>query len=399
VSTAGSHAQTDVATAASRPSKNNRPAAAKGGETAKSDNRPEPIPDDGRAGRPLSVTPGERLRQECTIEREATADHTAVPWRSAVAEWRDWLRDYRKSHLEYESPEGERVRVPLENSYQPRYANRYYARFKGLERQITDEYDDLHTVMLTFTGSHRNANGGWRCPADHIREVVESWAGGVKQELHRTLRGKNWEYARILEPHQDGYGHVHMAIFVEGEVNAGDFEPVMQKHVEKCQIAGSDAHTVENAVSVNSVDPNAEEAEEGPIANLGSYLSEYLGAYGEEPDERPANVQMFYSVTWATNTRRVNFSRGASEMIREDDRERRREQTETRPEDRGGEEEIVIDAEAEEVRLPDHQGEWAAEQLVRVDRGEREEFDVSAGGIDMRTITGSPSADPPPQMG
>ena len=89
---------------------------------------------------------------------------------------------------------------------------------------------------------------------------------------------------------------------------------------------------------------------------------------------------MCYAVTWATNTRRVEFSNGAQEMVRDDRKRQRREEAGVTPEDRGGDE--------------DDGPTWTATEIVVVEDGEPRGGEPSAGGVRTRRIDGRPGADP-----
>jgi hypothetical protein len=338
----------------------------------------------GTALRPLSVEEGRPLRDEAVHELEGGPQ--ARPWYAVVGEWRRWYADYRSMHVEYEGPDGETARTQLENSYQPEYGKRYYARLKDLERGIEREYESLTTAMLTFSASTLNAEGSPRCPADHMRDIAGGWDTARKQ-LHQVLSGENWEYAKVWEPHSGGergpggYGHLHVAVFVEsGDVQAERFAPVMDSYVSRCGPAGREAHTVENAVSVNS-----------DVQNLGSYISEYIGIFGEETLNRPMTEQMFYAVTWATGTRRLDFSNGAQGIIAG---EKFRRETGLRPEDRGAAERAREGRESAE-------GEgagWSVESICTVRHGSPEYADPTTGGADRTVIAGRKGVDPPPEL-
>jgi hypothetical protein len=365
----------------SRPSKNNRQGPHEGGQPSETAVAPADLPE-GTGLRPISVEPGRRLRDEAV--QELSDGPQARPWYAVVSEWRDWYDGYRRSNIEFEGEHGETVRTELENSYMPSYGRRYYAKLKDFERGVSREYDGLTTVMLTFTASHRNAEGGWRCPADHMRNIMDGYDAARKQ-LYHVLDGQRWEYARVWEPHADGYGHLHLAVFVEdgGDLAAEDFAPVMRSHVENCQPAGSEAHAVDgDAVSVRS-----------DVNNLGSYISEYIGIFGDETLERPITEQMFYAVTWATNTRRVDFSNGAQDLMK---KEHFRRDTGLRPDDRGGE---SLER-WKETGDPDGGGsEWSVASICTV-RDRRPEYaDPTTGGVETTPITGRPGMDPPPERG
>jgi hypothetical protein len=387
----------------SRPSKTNRQGQAQGHE------RPDSVgPDDmpnGTGRRPVSVEPGRTLRDEAVIE--TSEGPQAKPWYSVLGEWREWIADYRSMHMEYEGPNGERTRTRLENSYQPRYGKRYYAKLKDLERGIEREYENLTTVMLTFSASNLNSEGFRRCPADHMRDIADGW-GTCRKQLHQVLSGYNWEYAKVWEPHDSGYGHMHVAVFVEADgLESERFKPVMGSYVENTKPAGTEAHDVENAVSVND-----------NVENLGTYISEYIGIFGDETLARPMKEQMFYAVTWATQTRRVEFSNGGQELMK---REQFRRETGLEPEridsdvvddwdgrSSGGGSTgresgenlsgVEIDPEGETVERTDTGGGWDVESICTVRGGEPEYSDPTSGGVSGTEIQGRVGVDLPAEV-
>jgi hypothetical protein len=280
-----------------------------------------------RAARPISVRGGTKLRDEAASEKYGEQErYRSKTWSAVLNEFLKWYNGYRDAELVFNDPDGEEVRGDMENSHMPEYGKRYYAKTKAFERQVVKEYDDLHSVFITFSGSSENANGGWRCPADHLRDVIETWrpdrGRGVYHVVRDVLTGKDWEYVIVVEKHRSGYGHVHCGIFVDSEVTEEEFHPVIDTHLRKCEIAGRSAHDYhspdpeDRPIVVNKIDPG--NAEEGSIGNLGSYLAEYIGAYGEELFDRGLDELMFRAAAWATGSQIVRFSKGANEMIARD---------------------------------------------------------------------------------
>jgi hypothetical protein len=359
--------------------------------------RDEAVMVDDGDGRPMPVYRlGEGERPE--------GERRGRPTYRVLNEWREWMRSYESAHIEYESPEGETVRSKLENSYQEQYANRYYARIKDFERGVHRAYgDDLTTAMLTFTASSESDNGGPRCPADHMMEIREGWRT-ARKVLHKVLDGRTWQYVRIWEPHQSGYGHLHVGVFVQGDVSAERFRPVFESYTSNVEAAGSEAHAVEGDGAAISVNENVE--------NLGSYLSEYIGQYGEKLTERSLNEQIFYATTWATNTRRVDFSNGAQRLIAF---EEFRRETGLRPEDRGGGREAFerwkagesggsSSGDSKAASGDDEGGDgsgkgsadaWGVRNITYVESRQRQRVDPSAGGVSMTRIDGRSGMDPP----
>jgi len=387
----------------SRPSMNNRPGPKSAGTGPNAEVGPSDLPG-GTAFRPLSVEDGRGLRDEAVLvdsgdgmeplDRVGTypedAERQARPVYRVVNEWRDWYDGYRNAHIEYEDPNGETVRSPLENSFQPEYGKRYYAKLKAFEREVERQFQGLKTVMLTFSATNENAKGGRRCPADHMRDIADGW-NAARKALHRVLGGFRSENARVWEPHQSGYGHLHVAIFVEDpddDLDAESFRPVMQSYVRNTGPAGSAAHGLNcmgmgDAVSVNR-----------DVNNLGSYISEYIGIFGEEPTERPVSEQMFYATCWATGTRRVDFSNGAHELMAMDEF---RQETGLTPEDRGGDcFDQWRDGETDQTAAEsDESGSWRVDSICTVRGREPSYGDPTAGGQRLTAIDGRSGVDPP----
>lgn len=293
------------------------------------------------------------------------------------------------------------------NSHMPQYGDRYYARLKAFERQIIKEYDDPHSVMLTLSGSSRNANDGWRCPADHLRDVVESWrpsrGRGVYHTLRYVLDGRQWEYAIVVEKHLSGYGHVHCAVFVDGEVTESEFHSVIDAHLRKCEIAGADAHDYhspdedDRPISVKRIDPNADDAES--IANLGSYIGEYIGAYGEALFDRGLDELMFRAAAWATGTQIVRFSKGANEMIERDRgiRATDKPQTRVRP-NPAFDPELHANPDAEVIPFEVEDPGWSIVGVARKQGDTEQVFELHRSNVVWREIDDASQLDPPKSM-
>jgi hypothetical protein len=227
----------------------------------------------------------------------------AVRWGEAVHRWRDYIRESRETSVVFEHAEGDRVKGGSPNRFDPEYADKQYAKLKDLERGLRENWGKLlYTAMLTFTASSTTEGGEPAPPVDHLEDLTGTWEA-VRRELNRVLEGREWEYLWILEPHKSGYLHRHLAVFVKGPVNRGEFAPVIEAHVQNCDRAGWDAHDVEDdsTISVKHVgaDRNQEE-----IGNLGTYLAEYLGTYGEDALEAPEHQQLANALLWGTGKRR-----------------------------------------------------------------------------------------------
>lgn len=378
------------------------------------------LPD--RLARPAAVREKTKLREDC-VRYEGSTPETAENVRSrsmsaVIREFLGWYNDYRFAHLRFKNPEGEIVRSKMENSHQPDYGNKYYARFKGLERQMLKEFDNPQTAMLTFSGSSKNAVGEWRCIIDHLRDVIDSWRPARGRGVYHALRDAldvpevdRWEYALAVEHHKSGYGHVHVGVFVDGEISEKMFRPVIDKHLEVCDIAHRSGHDYfhddpeKKPISVN---PLADDAENG-INNMASYLAEYIGAVdgGELFDRSPEEI-LFRAASWASTTQRVRFSTGANELIQAD----RESYVDYRPGagvsgpvtsswSNEATEEKINDAVEDPDRSPAEYLErsgpagWTLEGVGRVDDEGETVFDVDTDTVRYLEIAGAEGLDPP----
>lgn len=364
------------------------------------------------AHRPVSVVESTTLREDASRSRHDDG-YRSKSWSEVLREFLGWYNDYRWMHLRFRDPNGELVRAPMLNSHMPAYGDVYYAKLKALERQVIREFDNPHVVMLTLTGSTRNGAGGPRCPADHLRDVVDPFGSNVRPALHRSLDVDRWEYAKVLEHHSSGYGHMHVAVFVDGEVSEADFRPAIDAHLRHCDIAHRDAHDyhhpdeVRRPISVNridpDVDPNADDVE--AVSNLGSYIAEYIGSHGEELFDRSLAELGFRAACWATGTQRVTFSPGANELIAAE-----------LPTDDDGEvieiparykRGVDIEDVKETVRDPEKNIEdllnggpegWSLDGIGMVDEDGESRHDVENSGIEYVEIEGAEHLDPPNSM-
>ncbi|MDB9281786.1 hypothetical protein PN415_18365 [Halorubrum ezzemoulense] len=311
--------------------------------------------------RPLTERDGVTLRLEARDWGALDGDR-ADSWATTTDRWRDYVRDKEDVETVFEDVSGNRAQGSKPHRFDPEYADKQYAKLKDLERGISEEYGKrLHTAMLTFTASSTDADGDPLPPVDHFDGLLSSW-DAIRRALDRALDGRRYERLAILEPHQSGYLHVHMAVFVDGRVRSSRFDPVIEAHVRNCDLAEWDAHDLDadSTISVRhaGADRDAQDSGDEALDELAIYLAEYLGTYGDDPLDQPEHVQAANALLWATGRQRWRPSNGAQSYM------------------------------ATEPREPD--SEWSVVG-VEVD-GEFRPADPENGGVD-RFTTGT---DPPP---
>jgi len=337
------------------------------------------------AHRPIADTHGVRVRPECfeeeveeyevalddggTVRREEIAAREAVPVWQAVGEMLEWHEEYHRSALRLEygeegEPTHELLDVDLDNSWMAAYQEQERAKLKALERetcgyegceecetrwcQSPDDHDtervsgrfEEPVVVLTS----RTASGVGRSPVDHAREIAGAWTdGGVRRSLRYVvdklgLAADEWVRWTQGEPHTGkragaGYGentghhHPHdVMIFDEaaadGEITAGTFRPVIEKHVEECAGAGPVAHDLDvedwegDAEEVGTVE--VKRAEEEIEESVASYAAAYLANESKDLLERSPEYLMWAATMWATGTQKGIKSDSANHAIEAD---------------------------------------------------------------------------------
>jgi hypothetical protein len=198
----------------------------------------------------------------------------------------------------------------------------YFAQLKGALREFLGgerpsggecdgQFENPHIAFLTRSAS--STPGGRRLPpVDHANALAESWEP-VYHTLRNTMRalgftlGEDWAYDRRWEPHggdrgggaNHAYAHEHVVVVVDGEVNQEMFSKVMDKHVEACDPAGADAHTVDEAVNVKAA---------GDMGNVAAYVADYTGIKPKDLLERSTEYLGFAATVSAANLRTISRS-------------------------------------------------------------------------------------------
>jgi len=285
--------------------------------------------------RPLTDRDGITLRNEVRdLDHLNINENRPISWDLATDRWRNYILDKEDVQSVFENSVGDRIQGSKPHRFHPEYADKQYAKLKDLERGISEAYGKrLHTTMLTFTASSTDDFGNPLPPVDHLDGLLESW-DSIRRSLDRVLDGTRYERLAILEPHKSGYIHIHMAVFVDGKVTSTQFEPVIESHVNNCDLAGWTAHDLEkdDTISVRHAGADRQpgynhalaegiEYDSDTISELAIYLAEYLGTYGDDPLDTPEHIQSANAVLWATGRQRWRPSNGAQQHMSTDPRD------------------------------------------------------------------------------
>jgi hypothetical protein len=206
-----------------------------------------------------------------------------------------------------------------------------YAKIKALEAEASEKWENVYCSMITLTNSS-NWNGKYAPPIDFLNELLNSW-DKARSQIHRIFDSNDeYVYLRILEPHESGYPHQHIAILTDKEIAPRDFQGLVNSHVKNCGHATKDAHKVisekeqlkrKKRASERGNSPDlgcvSVEKQDDEKAGIGAYVGAYLGKQLAEDDilEADWNEKLFYSLMWLTGKRRFNPSNSANRMIKE----------------------------------------------------------------------------------
>lgn len=267
------------------------------------------------------ASPGQKVRPEAVYGPEDRKK--PLTWGKVRENWEKWFRSYDGKWIQFdrankETGEVKKVKWPMTNSYQDDYLERYYARLKQLDRGLKLHWGpgNIQTMMLTFTASNRDGETLVE-PADHINQIKRAYRK-ARQVLNYNLEGVEWEYVAVVEPHKSGYAHIHLAVFAKkADLGDGQLEQAgeraLSSYVKNCRLAQNAAHKADGDEAALSINDDVE--------NISSYISEYLDIYwddqGSDLEDKPEYLRRFYALCWVTKTRRIMFSQGANEIVRE----------------------------------------------------------------------------------
>lgn len=330
-----------------------------------------------RARLPLTREEGRRVRKELTrVEREEWTSEPARDWEESVSgetvtvrepvTWGEAVEELLRSHensrntvlnLKYgpeSHPEHEEWSKPARTRWMPEYQKRFFAGMKGWLRELTGgerpsggetsgSFDDPHIALVTRSASAKPGDERV-APLDHDAALSESWSD-VYHTLRNTMRsldlpiGEGWQYDRRQEPHKGErggganwcYTHEHIVIVTDGEVTPSDLRPVVEKHVESCELAGRAAHDLDvddwdrNRSDVDTV--TIKPADE--LEHTANYVADYCGIQPVDLLERDVEYLAWAAIKHANNTKTMSRSDAAVRAAKADACKQRAEHPET----------------------------------------------------------------------
>ncbi len=370
----------------------------------------------------LTDVPGQKLRESLLEEHRTEVevepltdqeDGTTVfeldkrvplTWEAAVEQLLESYEDSRNTTLKLERgyeghPEHDVFHKDAETSWMTSYQKRYFAELKGWVRETiggtrpsggdcAGKFENPHVAILTRTASSV-PTGDRLAPVDHATDVDEAWSP-VYDKIRNHLRSlgfdsDDWDYYRKEEPHTSErggsmnrcYTHEHTMLIVDGAVTAEDFRPILEKHVEKCDAAGADAHRnkpcaehADNAASdwnaavsgCPDCDTPVSVLPADEVEDVAAYVASYTGIKPAGLLERSVEYIAWAATQWAANRKRRTRSNAAGWAATADACKQRFESDKSDQEVNHGEEIAVSDRRGVEFECAECGSPWGIDQ-------------------------------------
>lgn len=213
----------------------------------------------------------------------ASPDHDALPGIYTsddgvyIKEWKQARRAYRRHR------NGEFF-SDFSNTLFRRSRADYY-RFLETDRQLQEKYTELSTALLSLRVPP-TSDSEYLSPLVTL-DALHDALGDVMAALCYRLRGYDYEYARVTAGTDEfATPHIHIYVWIDGRPSFEELEPVVEKFVEKCELAPSDGRGNRASEGALTFSHRPEVTDSGETAGI-KYIATQLPhiAYVEEMDD------------------------------------------------------------------------------------------------------------------
>jgi len=123
------------------------------------------------------------------------------------------------------------------------YAKQQYKRGMALDRQLLTEYENPTTVLLSLRMSPPDA--GRLTMLASLKTAADSTITQLRYRLQNApdapFEADEWEYMAVFAGTEErATPHLHIYVWVDGDVSRERFKPVVNKYVETCEFAPDD---------------------------------------------------------------------------------------------------------------------------------------------------------------
>ncbi|MFC7133747.1 MULTISPECIES: hypothetical protein [Salinibaculum] len=263
----------------------------------------------------LSARDGVNLREEAATEKGR-----AKSWSDVIDAFEDYIWRQQKAADTWFDEKGVR---PSSHRFTEEAAKDRHGRTLGVDRAARKLWgEDVTTVHVVRRARAFGENGQPQPPADHLADLLDGNSAVYAAYQRHIADHHGLTYARlsVLEPHSNGYAHLHDALWVhdpEGVVGETDIYPAVDAHVRAVDQArpryhGPDAVEVRHNPARREYDGDPDGV---PLATaLPREMTKYLGGFGPDDGERsnpsvPNVLQSdrgpmrFFALLWATGIR------------------------------------------------------------------------------------------------
>lgn len=174
-------------------------------------------------------------------------------------------------------------------------AKEKYAKTKDVERYCLREFDTLTTVWFSFVVPEKIPDGEWMDPKKHAQNFEEAHSATFRN-LKRRLQDYRHAGVWLRAARRTGYTHLHLAVWIEADLDAEHFYPVVDSFIRNAPNATPETNPYAKAVRVNQVtsddvvtpdNGNTEiDRERGATSRLPREIGGNIDALGTDTDIR-----------------------------------------------------------------------------------------------------------------
>jgi hypothetical protein len=261
----------------------------------------------------LTARGGLNLREEVV-----SCQGRAATWANALEEFEDYIWRTSKAADTWSEEKGVRAN---NHRFTEKSSKDKYGRTLGVDRKARELWgDSLTTVLVTRRATPFGKDGTPQPPVDHLQDLLAG-RDNVNSAYHRHIgenHGMRFARLSVLEPHRNGYAHIHDGLWIEDPDNLldeMDIMPAVDSHLRAVPQARPRNHGPD-AVDIRTNPDTKQFTTDKPATTaLPRELTKFLGGLApfDESEERDFNVpnvlQMsksrlrFYALIWATGKR------------------------------------------------------------------------------------------------
>jgi hypothetical protein len=262
-------------------------------------------------------------------------DFKITTYSQIVDKWFDYI-DKMEDMTVYQAnmPREDLLQIDAKHRWDKAYTSKMFAKFKDLERS---RFTDMWKTMLSLTTYQDTVEGQPETPDDWDKNRGSSWFESMERlkdsldkvlkllrEIAREELDTKLHYVWIIEAHETGYPHIHLAIF--GDVSEWLSERENQLRVQKLLEEKHDLGKSGVATDIETKPPSGD----GAIDKLSSYLMKYFqknfGEFKEDYEDKTLDDKdwgtiVYNACMWLSGYRTWGTSREVGSIMKQEENE------------------------------------------------------------------------------